>query len=104
MTGSAVKPFEAKLGLLQLILQGGATLLANPILGIKGAGQVVALIQYAGSLFRDIAAGAAELRQINEQIKMLVTENRAPSEAEWGAWESRLTGVDARFSRIAGTL
>lgn len=100
-TGPQVDP---KVAVYLSILDGAAILLANPLLGIQEVGRVTALIGFAGTLIRNIAIGADELKVVNDEIRMLISQGRGPSEEEWNRWKQRLYAVDARIDSIASSL
>jgi hypothetical protein len=91
---------DTKLSPFLSILANAALLLGNPLLGFSGTGQIVALIQYASAIIQNVQLGADELRAVDDQIKVLVAEQRPPTEEEWATWEARLADVDARFAKI----
>lgn len=91
---------ETKVSLYISILSGVAALLANPQLGLGGAGKLVGLVGYAGAVVRDLAAGADRLYEVDEQIKKLVSEGRVPNLAEWTEIDNRLASLDAGFAAI----
>jgi hypothetical protein len=93
--------FETKVSTFLSILSSAASLLANPVLGIAGAGKIISLIGYAASMVQNASEGARKLKEVDDQIKILVAENRAPTAEEWAAWEARLAAVDARIDKAA---
>jgi hypothetical protein len=83
MTAPQTGPFGSKIATYLQILELGGAILSNPALGLTGAGQIVALIGYAGSLVRDIAVGAGALQDVASWMKRMVAENRGPTDQEW---------------------
>lgn len=86
------------------ILAGVQALLANTGLTTVGTQQLVGLLQYAASLFREGVGALGDLKLVDEQIQVLVAEGRAPTDQEWEVWDARLRAVDERFARIKETL
>lgn len=108
MTGPSSEQLTGSMGtkvsIFLSILQAGASLLANPALGLKGTGQIVALIGYAGTLVRDIAVGADQLREVNRLIGTLIQEHRAPTDAEWARWEGMVGATQVVWARVGASL
>lgn len=82
------------------VLSTAVKILQNPVLGLKDAGRISILLEYGGSLLRDAAVGQEELEDLDALIRRIADENRAPTDAEWAEWESRLSAVDDRFARL----
>lgn len=85
------------------ILTNTATLLANPVLGING-GRAVALLQYASSVYQDLASTADDLKEVDDEVKRLVSEGRVPTDEEWLPWEAKLKAVSDRFQKVKESL
>lgn len=97
MTGPGVS--ETKVSVYLSILQAAAALLGNPALGVSGAARIIGLVGLASSLIRGVAQGSDELHRINSLIQQLKSEKRAPTEAEWAAFQVDIEAIDASAAR-----
>lgn len=89
-------PLDVFLGLLGKV----TSLLSNPAVAGKGATQVISILQYATFLVKQGVAGLQDLKEVDAQVTQLVGEGRAPTDAEWEAWDQRLRSVDERVARL----
>lgn len=95
---------QPKLEAYVRILNNTALLLSNPAIGLVKDEKAIALLNYATSVYQEATASATALKEVDDQIALLVAEGRVPTEEEWQTWTTRLEALDKGFADVKAGL
>lgn len=82
------------------ILQSVGRVLSRGGVSDKLVQQLAGVTQYAGDLVKRGETAITELKYLDHQVWILITENRVPTDAEWEKLDTDLRAVDERFARL----